>query len=150
MSDLHPWQVLNNSDDSYAWPGDEWGDAEAVQHILETCVFRYLDAEPGHICELASGAGCITQAVLRKYPGVQMDCFDISQEFLNQMGLRFADEIGHGQLRTTLLTEDPQLMYRELARASRVGRSIASFRSTPWYMSSCTASSSTSPPPPPF
>ena len=73
------------------------------------------------ICELASGGGRITKSVLQKYPGAKIDCFDISQEFLNQMEKRFAAEIAAHRLRVILLTEDPQLMYRSLLAASRVG-----------------------------
>lgn len=123
QEELHSWQVLNTVDKEFTWPGDEWGDAAAVQNILQTCVFDYFDETPGVFCELASGSGRFTDAVMKKFPSAEIDCFDISQEFLNQMMRRFQAEIERKQVQTHLLTGDPRLMYKRLAKASRV-RSI--------------------------
>jgi len=120
--DLRSWQVLNTSDEAYVWPGDEWGDAQAVARILETCVFPYLDAAPGLLCELASGGGRITSAVLRKYPQARLECFDISSEFLDQIHRRFSPEIAAGRVGTTLLTSDPQVMYRTIRQRAGQGQ----------------------------
>lgn len=118
-ADLHAWQVLNTTDQEYQWPGDEWGDASDVKHILDTCVHPYVDT-PETMCEIASGAGRITNAMLHSYPKAQIDCFDISQEFLNQMNLRFADQIEAGQMTTNLLNEDPKFMHARLKELGRV------------------------------
>jgi SAM-dependent methyltransferase len=122
-SELQSWQVLNTSDETYAWPGDEWGDAEAVQRILRTCIFEPLSSSaPARLCELASGAGRITAPVLSNWPEVRIDCFDVSQAFLDQMNERFVDEITAGRLRTFLLTEEPLGFYRTLAQNDLAGR----------------------------
>jgi hypothetical protein len=121
QADLHPWQVLNTTDDAYLWPGDEWGSAETVRGILDTCMAPYLDATPAHLCEIASGAGRITDEVLKRYPQATIDCFDISQEFLNQVNARFADEIADGRVTTTLLTEAPGCMHDAVRDAGRAG-----------------------------
>jgi len=116
--ELLPWQVLNTTDDEYVWPGDEWGDSTSVQHIMETCVFSYLDENPNTFCEIASGAGRMTSIALERYPHANIDCFDISREFLDQVEKRFANEMSRNRLRTFLLTEDPRFMYRTLDQAS--------------------------------
>ncbi|WP_135504732.1 class I SAM-dependent methyltransferase [Roseovarius aestuariivivens] len=114
---LQPWQVLNTTDAEYTWPGDEWGDARAVAQILDTCVAPYLGAAPQAICEIASGGGRFTQALLDRYPDTRLHCFDISQAFLDQMQRRFADEIALGRVRTHRLTDRPALMFKTLEKA---------------------------------
>ncbi|GAB5449583.1 class I SAM-dependent methyltransferase [Gymnodinialimonas sp.] len=126
--DLQRWQVLNTSDDSYAWPGDEWGDAAAVDHILKTCVFDPIGQEtPVHICELASGAGRFTVPVLSRWPDVKIDCFDVSQAFLDQMHLRFEGPIADGRLETHLLGSNPTGMFETLANKRLTRRVDAVF-----------------------
>lgn len=115
-ADLRPWQVLNTTDTEYAWPGDEWGDAATVARILDRCLFGPMGGTaPARLCELASGAGRFTAPVLARWPEARIDCFDISQAFLDQMQVRFSAEIETGRMRTFLLTEAPMTMYRTLA-----------------------------------
>lgn len=120
--DLREWQVLNTTDDHYTWPGDEWGDADAVARILDTCVAPYLVAPPAHAVEIASGSGRMTRPFLDRFPNAQIGCFDISQAFLDQMHLRFPDEIASGQMTTHLLNDKPGFMYEVIETAGLQGR----------------------------
>lgn len=120
--DLRAWQVLNTTDTAYEWPGDEWGDAASVAKILGTCVLDHIPADAKDFCEIGSGAGRITAALLEAVPGARVDCFDISAEFLSQVNRRFPDEIAAGQVTTNLITNNPKDMYRALDQAGRVRR----------------------------
>ena len=118
--DLYSWQVLNTTDDTYTWPGDEWGDADDVSRILDTCLMPHLPADTGQFCEIASGAGRFTDLLLRRYPEARFTCFDISRAFLDQMQARFPQQIAAERMRLSQLTERPEHMYQVLDAAGLV------------------------------
>ncbi|MEO0342341.1 MAG: class I SAM-dependent methyltransferase [Pseudomonadota bacterium] len=118
--DLLPWQVLNTTDETYNWPGDEWGNAASVEKILRTCVLNHLPADARNFCEIGSGAGRITAALLGSFPKASIDCFDVSAEFLKQIEQRFPDKISSGQVTTNVISKDPKAMYLTLKQSGRV------------------------------
>lgn len=71
--------------------GDEWGDPESVEQILERFVYPYADRE-SVVGEIGSGGGRIA---LRLAPRVrELWCFDISKEMLRHARKNLAEHPG--------------------------------------------------------
>ncbi|MDO6746274.1 class I SAM-dependent methyltransferase [Gilvimarinus sp. 1_MG-2023] len=116
---LKPWRVLNQSDDYYAWPGDEWGDKASSKRLLDEALT--LNAV-NLICEFGAGGGRYTQLLLEKYESVEIISYDVSQKFEQVLRQRFSEEVDAGKLDTEILLEDPYQVVRSIKRRGKLGQ----------------------------
>ena len=108
--DLEVWRVLNTTDQSFAWPGDEWGDEKATAFLFSKAVEAHLQHAPDCFVEIGSGAGRYTVATLARYPQSRVLSFDVSIEFERALRERCARYIESGRLKTFLLDRNAGMM----------------------------------------
>ncbi len=120
---LEEWRVLNTKDVEYPWPGDEWGARSDVEAVLECALFPVLSEVPTVLCEIGSGAGRYTAAVLDRYPEASVLSFDVSRELIAALRSRCSVALAESRLETVRLSADPACM-RDAIKARRLEREI--------------------------
>lgn len=108
--DLEEWRVLNTTDASFEWPGDEWGDLRLTDEIFSSSLVEALDREPSYLCELGAGAGRYTVLALQRFARASILSFDVSREFERALRERCAGAIEDGRLETVLLDQSHSTM----------------------------------------
>ncbi len=108
--DLEEWRVLNTTDSSFEWPGDEWGDRELTERLFDSALADQLEAEPRVLCEIGSGSGRYTVLALERFKQARVLSFDVSRELEQALRRRCAPRIDEGRLETVLLGSDSRTM----------------------------------------
>lgn len=93
------WDVIRQQrGDEVEWPGDEWGNPEAWEHIFQTLFVRYGAVDTWQrAVEIGQGAGKYTVKVLGN-PDVNVRAYDVSARFLEVCAERCQDHVKSGRL----------------------------------------------------
>jgi methyltransferase family protein len=98
------WDIVQSrTDGELEWPGDEWGNPEAWEHIFKTLFVQHGEVDSWQrAVEVGQGSGKYTVKVLRN-PEVSVRAYDVSASFLEVCTERCREEVEAGRLSPRLL-----------------------------------------------
>jgi hypothetical protein len=116
------WRVLNQKDDHYEWPGDEWGSKQTAEYLFEGTLSSVLDIEPKYLCEFGAGSGRYTSIAFERFPDVTILSFDVSVEFEKALKQRCSSKVKSGKLENFLLDKNPKFFLNTMRHKNLIGK----------------------------